>query len=1013
LFLCFIVLALTPLWVKSQEYVYKNYDVPDGLPSSETYQCLQDSKGYIWCATDNGVSRFDGYKFVNFDAKQGLTHSTVLGLFEDWKGRVWFITLSGNLYYYENSVISAYKHNSVIDKAVIGYHLPIKQAFYVDSLDNVYIGFIGQSIFKISKNGKLGKIEHINNQGFIYIDSIYSGINLNIYVPFKENLIGVIKNDVKFLEIFNNKFNNTSLIFNVEGKNGESFLSFNRSIYQLNNKKITKLITFENDILWFSKDKFNNYWVSIRKHGMQYFSSSNFAGLPNKVFLPGKDVSSVMIDNENAFWFSTLNDGIYYAPTDKIQFLKVSENSAENVLSIGVEPESISLGINTGEIVSYNKTFDKLLKRNEFKHYDLPLKLLYHKQWKSLIIGTLRYAYEMQSMHMKKIVANRNSLDNDYNYDKTVKCLIAGNGEYFYAGTNVGFDKFDRNGHVFLSSELYNFEKIVNALIENYDNSLWIGTSDGLWKLENGICTDWSKKDKLLTYRINAMYKNGNTLYIGTKGAGLVMMDLSTFKIKSISIDDGLSSNYISCITGSNNEVWLGTNRGINKIKFLTQDTYQISRLDVGTGLVNNEINQLALDDSMLYVATKKGFNYIELNHFEWTLEKPKLHLENIKINATDTSLLSNFELSYFQNNIVFTYVAISYKSNRNILYKYRLLPIEKEWQNTIETSINYTTLPPGDYKFMIKARNENGIWSNTNDSITFTIDEPFWKKWWFYLFPISFVVMVIYLLIYGRIEKLKHQNRLRNELNSYMKKAFTLMVNDHFLFNSLNSLNHLILNGEKLESSKMLSRISNYFRSVLFSVKKDFISLSDEINMINLYLEIEKQRLKDKFYYQINIDPAIDLHKLFIPGVVIQPYIESSIWSVMVSEISQVRLDIEIKRENGFLLVSIKTNKKDDPVKPSKNGFKSNFDHLEKVSESIEKRTELINDFYDWNMQVEYTKPIDNSFVDSGITILIKLEMDKLENVKSKSVLNNFRFFTKKTERKNKLINMGAKEIK
>ncbi len=973
------ILSLRPFWTQCQDYVHKNYDVPDGLPSSETYHCLQDSKGYIWIATDNGVSRFDGYKFDNFDAQDGLFNSTVFDIYEDYQGRVWFITLSGRLYYYQNSKISAYKYNSVIDRKIVGYRLPVKQSFYVDSLDNVYFSIIRNGISRISSTGKYSNFNGINLSDLNDFKALNSKVLLSGYNS-NDFIYSVLINDrIIDREISHAGFKTSSLLFAVKGDKDEIYLCFDNSIYFIKNENIQKLKSFEKGVLWFSKDKFGRYWLSVRNQGIMCFEKPDFGGVPTMSFLQGKDVSSVLIDNENAYWFSTLTEGVFYVPSDKIKCLDIPDYNAATVLSIGVSPESVWLGLNNGEILNYKKNFDKIIRKITLKKNDKPMQLLYQKSWKKLIIGALHFNYTYGKDGLKELIEYKDKNNKSWVYNRSIKCLIPGSGDYFFAGTNYGIDKLDQNTMYYSTYNDSVFNKTVYALYENTDKSIWIGTGDGLGKLENNKYQNWGKKNPLLTSRISTISKYQNKLVLGTKGAGLQLMDLSDFKVKSISMSDGLSSNYILTIAVRENEIWLGTNQGINKIQFLTDSTYQISRLDVGTGLVSDEINQLVLDDSMLYVATKRGFNYINLNQFKWTTEKPRLHFENIKIDYRDTTLLSHFDFKYFQNNIEFSYVGISYKSNKNILYKYRLFPIEDKWNNTFETRINYSILPPGDYKFMIKARNENGIWSDTDDSISFSIDKPFWQKWWFYLFPFSVLMMLIYIPIYSRIEKLKHQNKLKKELNEYMKKAFTLMVNDHFLFNSLNSLNLLILSGDKTESSKMLSRISNYFRAVLFSVKKDFISLSDEINMIKIYLEIEKQRLKDKFHYNLQISRDLNLHELFIPGVVIQPFIESSIWSGTMTDFESVKLDIDIAHDKGLLIISIHTNKKDKPLQNDQNGNKLNLERLENIADSIEKRARLINEFYNWNIQVEYINSTDESTADSGKRILIKLEIDKM----------------------------------
>ncbi len=123
----------------SQTYPFRHYTVEDGLPSSEVYHLFQDSKGYIWFATDNGVSRYDGYEFRNFTQNEGLPDNTVFEIYEDYKNRIWFIPHSAKLSYYYRDSIFEYKYNDSLQNAMEIYSNPLKLSFYVDSTDKVFM----------------------------------------------------------------------------------------------------------------------------------------------------------------------------------------------------------------------------------------------------------------------------------------------------------------------------------------------------------------------------------------------------------------------------------------------------------------------------------------------------------------------------------------------------------------------------------------------------------------------------------------------------------------------------------------------------------------------------------------------------------------------------------------------------------------------------------------------------------------------------------------------------------
>lgn len=164
-------LLLATITIGQYDPVYRNFTVNDGLAGNEVFHVIQDSKGYIWMATSTGVSRFDGYSFKNFDVQSGLVDNIVFEIYEDYKGRIWFIPYSGALCYYENGKIIHYPHNNKIRQNMPAKSKgPIKMSFYVDTLDNVYMGVKEYGIFQITPEGIFRKIDGINSEGIAVIN---------------------------------------------------------------------------------------------------------------------------------------------------------------------------------------------------------------------------------------------------------------------------------------------------------------------------------------------------------------------------------------------------------------------------------------------------------------------------------------------------------------------------------------------------------------------------------------------------------------------------------------------------------------------------------------------------------------------------------------------------------------------------------------------------------------------------------------------------------------------------
>ncbi len=170
--------------IYAQSYHYKNYTVKGGLISSETYHAYQDSKGFIWIATDDGISRFDGTKFKNYTKEEGLPDNTVFEFFEDYKNRLWIVPYSVNLSYLENDTLKHFKYNDVIQDVLESDGNPVKLSFFIDTNDNIYFRDTKKGSFIIDKYGRVQKFRNNKNYIEFYIknNSVLIG---NQYSDFK------------------------------------------------------------------------------------------------------------------------------------------------------------------------------------------------------------------------------------------------------------------------------------------------------------------------------------------------------------------------------------------------------------------------------------------------------------------------------------------------------------------------------------------------------------------------------------------------------------------------------------------------------------------------------------------------------------------------------------------------------------------------------------------------------------------------------------------------------------
>ncbi len=335
---------------------YRNYGVKDGLPSSEVYNAMQDSKGFMWFATDKGVCRFDGYQFKTFNTNDGLADNTVFECQEDYKGRIWFKSLSGKLsYYYHDSIYRLPVNDSLSNfiKALMTVSIS------VDTSDNIYLSFPGsmRGIIKINLHNPISFILIPIPVNIFYIvmprggppliGNTFSGSTPHDSSDDRTLILYTITPNAPYLKKANTKTLKAPQKIEVHDraillKNGKIAASFNTTLAFIDTS-LSTISLFRNlnneYLLNINIDNEQNLWLSGEKMP-RYFKDGVFTDRHLPRVIGSKCVTSVIEDKEGGTWFTTLNGGIYYInsmsfktynstnglPGDKIKMLSVSND---------------------------------------------------------------------------------------------------------------------------------------------------------------------------------------------------------------------------------------------------------------------------------------------------------------------------------------------------------------------------------------------------------------------------------------------------------------------------------------------------------------------------------------------------------------------------------------------------------------------------------------------------------------------------------------------------------------
>jgi ligand-binding sensor domain-containing protein len=930
-----IVIIILFSWSQSfsQKFSYKHYTVEDGLPSSEVYSAFQDSKGYMWFATDAGVSRFNGYEFENFDSSDGLTDNTVFLITEDKRGRIWFGTFNCRLSYFENDSIYAYKYNDNISAAIKEKSAMI--SFQVDSNENIWMGFYRNGINRCNIHGVVDQIIEkdealLNLKAFFKNKSLVQGAFYNregidslrkIKKAFKFNISVDVNNNTKQLKHFidvNSSRNNftfseyrsifyldqilTIALGSQHPSKGVDFttkdpISYNVELpKEFANKRLLSIYS-NNENLYFTlinqgvyKCVLKDDKIVIKDH---YFKKEN--------------ISRVFKDNVGSLWIMSLDEGIYYIPTEKFNNIPIGKKYGEKISLV--------------EVDSTNKKMYAVKDEIEVSQIDDingggPDKIIYQSQGS---ISKIHYNYKDDGLLIgasdKNILFKKGQFIN-YNYSiygRSTRAFMI-NSDTIFKVNNTGLSIDVHNKEIY-NSFPSNKKMWCTSLIKN-GNKIWIGTNEGVRVYYNKKIMNPFSKNKYLSTSITAIERLNKSLFlIGTKSYGVLVIEGDSI-IDIINNKDGLIGNLVRKIhVDHQKSIWIGTNNGLCKVDYRNVNNFQLYNITQKHGLASGEITDIKSYQKTIYVATLKGLVRFDKTKIIPNTNPPPVYIKTFTINEKERKIGDNNQLKFKENNINITYEGLNYRSVGEVEYQYRMLGIDTNWITTTTRGARFTTLPANDYIFEVKAKNEDGFWSEPAN-ISFTINPPFWLTWWFIMLEIVLVLYIIIIIFKYRVRQINKKNKAAQKITETEKrmvelelKALRSQMNPHFIFNTLNSIQHYIAENDFKRTNKYLTQFAKLIRTVLNLSEKNFCTIQEELGMLRLYMDLEKMRFEEQFDYEINVDNKIDEDYDEIPSMLIQPYVENAIWHGLMNKDEKGKIKIDIELKENYIRCSIEDN--------------------------------------------------------------------------------------------------------
>ncbi|MBL4593357.1 MAG: hypothetical protein JKX68_06020 [Flavobacteriales bacterium] len=523
----------------------------------------------------------------------------------------------------------------------------------------------------------------------------------------------------------------------------------NTGAYLVNNNNVITHITKKNGLVTNSLtklflDRSGNIWIGTNGGGLIKYGNKAFTYFNKVQGLNSPSIFSITADNEGFLWVSTSDEGIYkYKDGVSTQFTTRNGLGSNTIRS--------SLFDNKGNL------------------------------WFATSKGLTRY----------KNGVFRNFTTSDGLPSNNTRALLLDIDGNLWIGTyGGGISKYDYTSFQNFTTADGLSHDYIHSLFQDSKGNIWIGTGNGVTKYANNKFLSFANAKGFCNSYIGSITEDKyGKIWFGTDRCAVRYDGLD---FKAIGVKDGLSSGVIYLMHGDKKgNLWIGTNNGIDRISF---DSYgQISRIKnykSKQGFRGIECNSRAIFEDKknnLWIGTVKGLIKYNPTNDRTNVFEPLIHINNLKLYFNDVNWLNyskklikwnnlpaDLVLDYDENHLTFEFSAINLTYPEDVQYRFKLTPFDDKWfSSTDQNFATYSNLPPGDYTFDVRARNEDGVWNQEPASYSFKITSPWWKKWWLIL---AFTILIFYIIFKISSFKEKQQREVSKELEEKVKERTMLI---------------------------------------------------------------------------------------------------------------------------------------------------------------------------------------------------------------------------------------------
>ena len=761
---------------------FQRLSLEQGLSQSSGLCILQDSKGFMWFGTQEGLNKHDGYSFTVYkhdpDDPHSLSDNIIRSLYQDREGVIWIGTANGlNKFDQRTAQFTSYR-NDPDDPDSLSHNFVL--SLHQDEEGQLWIGTNGGGLDRFDPETE--RFAHYRNDPrdpdslssnsvpVIYQDGegqLWIGTNgggLDRFDPARDRFIHYRHDPSDPYSL------SSQAVFSIyRDREGVLWVGTTEGLNKFDRER-EQFIRYQNDpgdpyslsnnfVLSIHQDQWRNLWVGTNgggldrfdRHTERFMHHQNDPADPHS--LSSNFVQSIYADRSGVLWIGTVGGGLNKLDPSTERFAHYQNEpnnpnslSANIVWSIYKDREGILwIGTLGGGLNKYDRASGTFTIYPQNQHWGgHNIYALYKDRDGRFWIGTEEglYTFYRDTETFRRWMSKN-----------IITCIHEDSTGALWVGSAGGLTRLDQTRRT-VTNYLHDpddpnslSDNIVQSIYEDRSGDLWIGTNGGLDKFDRAAQqfthypADRDGPNSLSYNLVQSIHQDQEgTLWIGTYGGGLDRFDIEKETFTHYREKDGLPSDAIyGILEDDQGNLWLSTNKGLS---CFDPQTETFKNYDMRDGLQSNEFNGMAYHkswDGEMFFGGINGFNAFYPDRITENAYIPPVVLTSLTQSGEDLyagKTLENLEEVRFHwpnNFFEFEFAALSYCQPDKNRYAYRLEGFDKEWNETGTRRFGrYTNLPGGTYTLRIKGSNNDELWNQEGASIKITVVPPFWGTWWF-----------------------------------------------------------------------------------------------------------------------------------------------------------------------------------------------------------------------------------------------------------------------------------------